>query len=271
VLKSNRTISRTAIDDLDLGSRVQLEAKITDDRSQAIAFEQFKQLDTGWASFTEGRGWRRCVADFFGPLEGKTLLDVACGYSMTPVIFALAGATVHAIDVAPKTIAMVQQFAEYKGVGDRVKAHVGPAEELPFPDATFDLVFGGAALHHLQLERAAREIARVLKPGGRGAFQEPLGHNRLLEFARDYLPYKNKHPVKGTDRPLYMEDVARFGACFANWNCQGFDLLGMAGKVFGLPRDSAVRRVLYQADAFLFANVPFVQRYARYAVISVTK
>lgn len=271
MLKSNRTIARTAIEELDLQSRVALEAKITDDRSQAIAFEQYKKIDTDWANFTSGRDWRRYVADFFGPLEGKKLLDVACGYSMTPVIFALAGAQVHAVDVAPKTIAMVQQFAQYKGVSDRVKTHVGPAEELPFEDNSFDLIFGGAALHHLQLDRAARELARVLKPGGKGAFQEPLGHNRLLEFARDYLPYKDKHPVKGTDRPLFMADVARFGSYFATWHCRGFDLVGMAGKVLRLPRKSMARRILYQTDDFLFATVPYLQRYARYAVISVTK
>lgn len=92
MLKSNRIIARTAIADLDLTSRVQLEAEVTDARSQAIDFQKFKRLDTGWTCFTAGRDWRRYVADFFGPLEGKTLLDVACGYSMTPVIFALAGA-----------------------------------------------------------------------------------------------------------------------------------------------------------------------------------
>jgi len=171
MLKSNRIIARTAIADLDLTSRVQLEAVVTDARSQAIDFSQFAQIDTIWTSFAAGRDWRRCVADFFGALEGKTLLDVGCGYSMTPVIFALAGARVHAIDVAPKTIATVQQFAGYMGVADRMLAHVGPAERMPFESDTFDLVFGGAALHHLQLEPAASEIARVLKPGGKGAFQ----------------------------------------------------------------------------------------------------
>ena len=271
MLKSNRIIARTAIADLDLQSRVQLEAEVTDARSQAIDFQQFKQFDARWASFTAGRDWRRYVADFFGPLEGKTLLDVACGYSMTPVIFALAGAKVHAIDVAPKTIAVVQQFAEYKGVADRMQAHVGPAEGMPFENDTFDLVFGGAALHHLQLAPAAREIARVLKPGGKGAFQEPLGHNRLLEFARDYLPYKNKHPAKGTDRPLYMQDVKHFGEHFKTWSYRGFGLTGMASKVLHLPRDSSLRHALHRLDERLFDSVPYVQRYARYSVICVTK
>ncbi len=271
MLKTNRIIARTAIDELDLTSRVQLEAKVTDARSQAIAFQQFTRLETDWTRLSAGHDWRRYVADFFGPLEGKTLLDVGCGYSMTPVIFALAGAKVHAIDVAPKTVAIVQQFASYKGVADRMQAHVGPAEEMPFESNTFDLVFAGAALHHLQLEAAAREIARVLKPGGKGAFQEPLGHNRLLEFARDYLPYANKHPAKGTDLPLYMADVERFGRHFATWSYRGFGLIGMASKLLRLPRDSSLRQALQRLDDYLFDKAPYVQRYARYSVICVTK
>jgi len=74
----------------------------------------------------------------------------------------------------------------------------------------------------------------VLKPGGKGAFQEPLGHNRVLEFARDYLPYKNKHPVKGTDHPLFMADVERFGRHFTTWSFRGFGLVGMASKILRL-------------------------------------
>lgn len=115
---------------------------------------------------------------------------------------------------------------------------------MPFESDTFHLVFGGAALHHLQLEPAARELARVLKSGGQGAFQEPLGHNRLLEFARGYLPYKNKHPVKGTDRPLFMADVERFGRHFWTWSYRGFGLTGMAGKILRLPRNSSLHYAL---------------------------
>ena len=45
------------------------------------------------------------------------------------------------------------------------------AQELPFPDDSFDLVFGHAVLHHLpDLDAAFREFSRVLRPGGRIAF-----------------------------------------------------------------------------------------------------
>ena len=42
------------------------------------------------------------------------------------------------------------------------------------PDASVDVVFGIAILHHLDLPQAAREVWRILKPGGRAIFQEPV-------------------------------------------------------------------------------------------------
>ena len=204
-------------------------------------------------------------------MKGKIILDVACGYSMTPVILALAGATVYAVDVAPKTIATVQKFAEYKGVKHQLNVHVGPVESLPFEDETFDIVFGGAALHHFQLDAAAQEIKRLLKLGGRGGFQDPLGQNPLLELARDYLPYKNKHSVKGTDRPMRISDVHTFGRHFTTYHYRGFDLLTMAAKILQIKQTSRVRKTLYTVDNGLFDIAPYLQRYARFIVTCVTR
>ncbi|MBX3011399.1 MAG: class I SAM-dependent methyltransferase [Caldilineaceae bacterium] len=271
MFKSNRIVTKSKIDTLVLEKRVQLEAEITDARSEAIHFAEFQQIETDFTQYVAGAPWRQYLFGFLGPVQGKTVLDIACGYSMTPVILALAGATVYAVDVAPKTIATVQRYAEYKGVADRLHVHVGPAERLPFADEKFDLLFGGAALHHLQLNVAGPELARVLKQGGRGAFQDPLGHNLLLEFARDRLPYKHKHPVKGTDRPLALADVKTFGRYFTTCTYRGFDLASMAAKVLRLRAQSPWRKALQQTDSFLFDHVPYLQRYARFIVTCVTR
>lgn len=271
MLKSNRVVTKSAINTLEFTKRVSLEAEITDARSEIIDFERFKHTETNLVNYIANVPWRQYLFGFLGPLQGKTVLDIACGYSMTPVIMALAGATVYAVDVAPKTLATVGKFAEYKGVADQVYLHVGPVETLPFADEMFDLIFGGAALHHLQLEQAGRELARVLKVGGRGGFQDPLGHNSLLEFARDRLPYKNKHPVKGTDRPMTFHDIETFGRYFTTHTHRSFDLLGMAAKALRLKPKSALRRALYRIDDFVFDREPYLQRYARFVVTCVTR
>jgi len=214
---------------------------------------------------------RQYLFGFLGPLDGKIVLDIGCGYAMTPVIFALAGATVYAVDVAPKTLAINLWFANFKGVADRVHTHAGSAESLPFPDTTFDLVYGGAALHHLQLEQAGHEIARVLKPGGKGGFQDPLGHNPLLEFARDRLAYHARHPTKGTDLPLRIQDVHAFGRHFTTYTYRAFELWAMLAKPLRIPPQSWLRKALTGADNITFDTVPYVQRFARFVVTCVTK
>ncbi len=77
--------------------------------------------------------------------------------------------------------------ASARGLGlavDRVRTE---AEQLPFPDESFDLVFGHAVLHHIpNLDRAVAEFRRVLRPGGTLAFWgEPSRHgDRMAEVPK---------------------------------------------------------------------------------------
>ncbi len=75
-----------------------------------------------------------------------------------------------ATDISP---GMLKRLDEHRrGTGpDDVKTVVTEAEELPFEDESFDLVFGHAVLHHIpDLDRAFAEFRRVLRPGGAIAF-----------------------------------------------------------------------------------------------------
>jgi SAM-dependent methyltransferase len=271
MFSSNRIISKEEAEKLDLSTRISLEAKITDRRSQAMDFEQFKQMDTDLAHFAQTMPGRKYLFDFLGDMEGKLVLDLACGYAMTPVIFAMAGATVVAVDVAPRTLATVKAFAEYKGVGDRVHVIVTPGEFLPFATESFDLIHGNAALHHLQLDRAAPQIARVLQTGGRAAFQDPLGENPVIEFIRDHVAYAGKHPEKGTDHPLFLSDVKSFGSRFKTFHFRSYQFLDVVGRVLKINKYSPTRAYLQRCDEILFRRVPYLQKLARYVVVCVEK
>jgi SAM-dependent methyltransferase len=68
-------------------------------------------------------------------------------------------------DISPGMLATLK--ANAKQLGLTVKTKAADAEELPFADASYDLVLGHAVLHHIpNLERALAEFARVLAPGG---------------------------------------------------------------------------------------------------------
>jgi ubiquinone/menaquinone biosynthesis C-methylase UbiE len=62
------------------------------------------------------------------------------------------------------------------------------ANNLTFNDATFDVVFGGAILHHLNIEMVVNHIYRVLKPNGKIVFLEPLNMNPFYKLYRKLNP-----------------------------------------------------------------------------------
>ena len=75
-----------------------------------------------------------------------------------------------ATDISPGMLKRLAATAEALGVED-VTTVATEAEELPFEDESFDLVFGHAVLHHIpDLDRAFAEFRRVLRPGGMIAF-----------------------------------------------------------------------------------------------------
>lgn len=96
---------------------------------------------------------------------GAQVLDVACGTGNVAIPLARRGAQVTGIDIAPNLLEQARQRAEAEGL--QICFDEGDAEQLPYPDATFDAVvtmFG--AMFAPQPELVVSECSRVLRPGG---------------------------------------------------------------------------------------------------------
>jgi SAM-dependent methyltransferase len=96
---------------------------------------------------------------------GARVLDVACGTGNLAIPAARKGAQVWGVDIAPNLLAQARDRA----TGGNLQATFdeGDAEQLPYPDAHFDVVmsmFG--AMFGPRPERVAAELARVCRPGG---------------------------------------------------------------------------------------------------------
>jgi SAM-dependent methyltransferase len=271
MLASKRVMSRDAALALDLDSRIKLEEQITDAKASKIPIPGIPD-DWAFTHYSEEYPWRSYEFTFLGPLAGTSILDIGCGYHPTPIYFALAGAErVCACDVSPKAVEFMRRVANIYGVADRVTVYESPVERMPFGSGEFDLMHGEAVLHHISLPPAAPEIRRVLKPGGRAVFKDPLGHNALLEFVRDHMPaVTGKSAAKGTDRPMTIEDVEGFGKLFASYEYRTFGLTSMAAMLLRLPPRSMVTRALHSFDNAVISNVPIAKRYAQYVVACVT-
>jgi ubiquinone/menaquinone biosynthesis C-methylase UbiE len=112
---------------------------------------------------------RRAVAclDGLALRPGTPVLEIGCGPGIITTAIAQRGANVWAIDSLHEMVEQTMTIAERAGLASRVSARVGHVDDVPFADASFDLVvLIGVTEWLVSLTRPLQEIFRVLKPGG---------------------------------------------------------------------------------------------------------
>jgi SAM-dependent methyltransferase len=90
----------------------------------------------------------------------RCALDVGCGAGLSTAPLSSLAESVVGVDPAPAML------AHHQTVAPEARFAVGSAQAQPFPEATFDLVTCAGALNYTDVDRALREIARVLAPSG---------------------------------------------------------------------------------------------------------
>jgi ubiquinone/menaquinone biosynthesis C-methylase UbiE len=116
----------------------------------------------------------------------STVLEIGCGTGLfTRLVYQKTKAKITATDLSEDLLEEAREkFPEGHFLRD-------DAMNMQFADASFDVVFGSSILHHLSLPQAAREIYRVLKPGGRMVFAEPNMLNPQI-FIQKNIPFIKK-------------------------------------------------------------------------------
>ena len=101
----------------------------------------------------------------FEKWAGREVLEIGCGVGIDTARFARAGAAITAVDLTEAAAELANGLLRLEGLPGQ--AIVANAEELPFAEETFDLVYSWGVLHHTpDIARAVSEIRRVLRPGG---------------------------------------------------------------------------------------------------------
>ncbi|MHB1423543.1 MAG: class I SAM-dependent methyltransferase [Gemmataceae bacterium] len=216
-------------------------------------------------SYLDHETWIRPALEYLGDVASLPVLDYGCGHGMAAVVLARRGARVTAFDLSPGYLAEARRRAAANQVS--VAFVQADAEDLPFADGSFARVWGNAILHHLDLTVAARELCRILKPGGSAVFCEPWGENPLLTWARRRLPYPGKERT-ADEQPLNFRHIRALRAVFPSLRMEGFQLLSMARRV--LPRGRLVSG-LERCDAGLLRLAPSLARFCRYIVVKLRK
>jgi len=125
----------------------------------------------------------RFILKHLGDVKGKYLLDLGCGAGENSVYFATKGARCVATDYSPGMVEVALKLAAANHVA--VEGRTINAMEIEFPDNTFDIVYASNLLHHIPQPKAViREMYRVLKPGGKACFWDPLKHNLVINVYR---------------------------------------------------------------------------------------
>jgi SAM-dependent methyltransferase len=125
----------------------------------------------------------RFILRQLGDVRGKYLLDLGCGAGENSVYFAQLGARCVATDYSPGMVEVATKLAARNGV--HVEGKVINAMAIDFPDNTFDIIYASNLLHHIPHPKVTlREMHRVLKPGGKACFWDPLKHNPVINVYR---------------------------------------------------------------------------------------
>ena len=147
--------------------------------------------------------------------RGARILEVGCGRGVALPVFArrLAPATLVGVDVDPALVAMARRRVAHEGVVAAVIE--GDVRDLPFADASFDVVVDFGTCYHVSGGRAGsraalEHVARVLRPGGLFVHETPLAQHLahpVRSFART-LPWREV-PALVRDRAAGLWAVRR--------------------------------------------------------------
>jgi SAM-dependent methyltransferase len=204
-----------------------------------------------------------------GDVTGLRIVDFGCGSGANSVLLANRGAHVWAVDISEDLIRLGQRRMAVSGLPGGAQFIVGSAHDLPFPDNSIDIVFGIAILHHLDLKLVSREVHRVLKPGGRAIFQEPVRNSASVRFVRSLIPYRAPD-ISPYERPLTDGELREFAAPFRSRRTRAFNLPFVPLAEF-LPLLKKRMDAVYRADGTLLRRIPALAYYAGIRVLEVVK
>lgn len=136
---------------------------------------------------------------------GKRALDYCCGDGKRTIFLAQHGAKSFGIDISEESIKKCKEIAEKEDLIKETNFSVMDAEKLEFEDNSFDLIICTGVLHHLDIQKAYPELARVLKSDGKIICCEPLVHNPFFQLYRRLTP--NLRTKWEVEHILHKKDI----------------------------------------------------------------
>ncbi len=174
-------------------------------------------------------------------------------------------AVLDCINISEKELQKGRNAAETSRVKPRFS--LMDANNLEFPDESFDMVIGSSILHHLDFVRALDEIQRVLEPQGRMLFVEPLDNNPIGKIVRALTPQARTED----EQPLRTKEIAeiqkRFDATFYYQQFLSVPF-GIVSKVVFPKPDNLLMKSIYKIDRVIDTKCPPLRNLYRNVIIA---
>ena len=199
--------------------------------------------------------------------HNQEILEYGCGLGSYAIILAKNGARVVGIDISEVAIEMATAQAKQENL-EHITFCLDDAEAMNFDNDRFDIICGTSILHHLDMEKALKEITRVLKSEGKAIFIEPMGHNPFINLFRKLTP----HLRTEDEHPLTNEDLKRMKKFFHQIHFNFFHLFSLLAVPFrNTSVFSSLLKMLDQFDQTLFKWIPSFGLLAWQVVIVLDK
>lgn len=205
-------------------------------------------------------------------LKPGRILDFGCGDGWISMKLAEKGHEVHGIDISIELVTKARKWSQKLGLSQKVHFEEMAGENLLFDDNFFDAVIGSAVLHHIDLELALNSIHRVLKPGRKGLFIEPMNQNIILKIWRVLTPWR-RSPA---ERALTLLEIKLIKQRFPAARLNYFILFSMfsQGLMTLFPKQNLwlrINRQLEVLDDILITRFPFLGKFCAVVVIELIK
>lgn len=210
--------------------------------------------------------------EIVGEPRGLTILDFGCGDGWVSVRLAKLGNRLHGFDISASLIERAKGLAERANVAGITSFKEMAAENLDYPDESFDMIVGTSILHHTDLDKALERIRAVLKADGTAIFMEPLNQNILLKTWRALTPWRRTE----TERAFSSDDVALVRRLFPSTRFTYFSFLSMftTSLLFLAPQSrflNAANERFESLDERLLSAFPALGKYSAVAIMEMRK
>lgn len=155
-----------------------------------------------------------------GDVRGKVVVDFGCGSGENLIPLVRRGAHVIGIDISPDLIDVAKRRVQQAQIVADLR--VQSAYETELPDHSVDVIFCIALIHHLEILRVKREMARILREDGFIVIQEPIRFSAFYNRLRHMLPAPTN--VSDYEHPLTAEEFKLLTQDFVSSNTRFFRL-----------------------------------------------